>query len=183
MMRHSTTSRRVSTGTMSARVGARWCAPGSQACETVGRQAHVKMCSLWLSLADETDRYRSRYAFVTCFTLPALAENPPGGGAVFSGRTAGNDAYQPPADPPRQALSSCPAKSSRFLFLPPASRAISKSRISYYGIKEAEERRRTSIFMTAVSTLVGYSRRDPPALIPQRENRPQHATVEQRFLL
>ena len=77
--------------------------------------------------------------------LPAwLAEKAPVGGAVFPGRTAGNDAYQPPADPPRQALSSCPAKCSRFLFLPPASRAISRSRISYYGIKEAEERRSTS---------------------------------------
>ena len=50
-----------------------------------------------------------------------------GGGAVFSGRTTGNDANQPRADPPRQALSSCPAKSSRFLFLPPASRASSRS--------------------------------------------------------
>ena len=34
--------------------------------------------------------------------VPAwLAENPFVGGAVFSGRTAGNDAYQPPADPPQ----------------------------------------------------------------------------------
>ena len=50
-------------------------------------------------------------------TLPAwLAQKPPVGGAVFPGRTAGNDAYQPPADPPRQALSSCPARSSVFFF-------------------------------------------------------------------
>jgi len=51
--------------------------------------------------------------------VPAwLAEKAPVGGAVFSSRTAGNDAYQPPADPPRQALSSCPARCSVFFFLP-----------------------------------------------------------------
>ena len=57
-------------------------------------------------------------------TLPAwFPENPSVGGAVFSGRTAGNDAYQPPADPPRQALSSCPARSSVFFFSPWLSRS------------------------------------------------------------
>ena len=47
----------------------------------------------------------------------------PVGGAVFSRRTAGNDAYQPPADPPRQALSSYPATASVSFFSPWLSRS------------------------------------------------------------
>ena len=116
--------------------------------------------------------------------VPAwLAENPSVGGAVFSSRTAGNDAYQPPADPPRQALSSCPARSSVFFFSPWLSRSKFRLHISRYGSTETKARQSTSKIDTAVATLVGYSRRDPPALVPQCQNRPQHATVMARFLL
>ena len=92
--------------------------------EDRGREAAHRACSVDASPAKPTRRFQT--------DIPAwLVKNPSVGGAVFSGRTAGNEAYQPPADPPRQALSSCPAKSSRFIFLPPASRAISRSVISY----------------------------------------------------
>ena len=54
----------------------------------------------------------------------------PGGGAVFWHGTAGNDAYQPSADPPRQALSSVLATASVSFFSPWPSRSKFRFQIS-----------------------------------------------------
>ena len=97
------------------------------------------------------------------------------GGAVFWHGTAGNDAYQPPADPPRQALSSCPARCSVFFFSSWLSRSKFRLHISAFGNTEPERRQRTAWLVTTVAMLVCYSRHDPPAVILPRQNRPQHA--------
>ena len=64
--------------------------------------------------------------------------------AVFWHGTAGNDAYQPPADPPRQALSSYPARCSVLFFSPWLSSSKFRLHISRYGSTETKARQRTS---------------------------------------
>ena len=82
--------------------------------------------------------------------LAWFAENPVTRGAVFSRRTAENQPYPPPADPPRQALTSCPARCSVFFFSPWLSSSKFGSRNPQNGTNACEDRRRTGIFVTAM---------------------------------
>ena len=92
---------------------------------------------------EESRSAREKRKKCSALELPAwLAENPATGGAVFSRRTAGNDAYPPPADPPRQALTSCPARGSVFFFHPGSPAAS-------VWISESAERHNGALELTA----------------------------------
>ena len=76
-----------------------------------------------------------------------------------------------------------PARCRFFTLALRLSRSKFRIQISEYGKTEPEGRQRTSRIVTAVSMLVCHSRHDPTALIPQCQNRPQHATLIADVLL
>ena len=122
----------------------------------------------------------SRIASVSA-TTGLVGEEPSQGWPVFSRRTAGNGAYRPTADPLQMVQASVPARSSRVLT---SAVPIFEPPVLLFGRKTAFLRGRIGRIVSSAFSMVGAQadskRHSQPAAVP-RGNRPQHATVEQRF--
>jgi len=146
---------RVEFGRIWFQVAGRW--RGKETDRQTDRRTAVSTCCLQRAPTDRPGR-ASRY-------LPnyAYALGCPEGGAVFWHGTAGNDAYQPPADPPQTGRLIMIGEVLCLSLFPPfishpdspgASTPSFRIQISRLGKTEPEGRQSTSRFVTAVLRLV-----------------------------